>query len=493
MCIRDRYQRRVHGEINKSKDHIIHMFRGGFPGFPGAFFGGGGAPDDGGDDSPQGKGEPDTKLYDLLGLGKEATPDEVKKAFRKKAVTMHPDKGGDSEKFAELNEAYEILSNAEKREMYDKYGLEAARSGSAPGGGFGDIFDLLGGRMGGGHGAKKAQKVKPTLRELSVKLEDVYKGRLINMPIERKRVCESCDGKGGANVKTCGGCKGRGVVEKIIQFAPGMYQHSSQPCGECRGQGKTIDEKDKCQACKGQKIVNNKKNLEVAVEQGVPDEHQYVFHGEGDELPGVMAGDIVVRIKIEKHAQFQRKGADLLHEKKISLLEALSGFNFELEHLDGRKVTISTLPGEVISHEQTKTVKNKGMPFYKDAMSHGHLYIRFKVEFPKRGQLKAAQIEQLKTILPGPKTSPLEAKKNVEFLEDFDETDMNSNPEGGKGRGRDDDDDEDMPQGGQRVQCAHQQGWRRKTSLERIFQNKQQPIYMCMHVADLLKSTVKFL
>lgn len=140
-------------------------------------------------------------------------------------------------------------------------------------------------------------------------------------------------------------------------------------------------------------------------------------------------------------------------EKKISLLEALTGFNYELSYLDGSKITIATAPQEIISHGQVKVVKNKGMPFYKDAFSHGNLYIKFNVEFPARGQLKNEQIEALKTILPGPKQSVLDKKKNYELLEDFDEHETNPHEEGGRNKG-DDEEDEEMSHGGQRVQCA---------------------------------------
>lgn len=106
---------------------------------------------------------------------------------------------------------------------------------------------------------------------------------MLHVPITRKRVCEGCDGKGGENVQTCSACKGKGMIEKMIMLGPGMYQHASQPCKECRGEGKSIPEKDKCKKCKGAKVVDESKNIEVAIESGVPHEHDYVFTGESDE------------------------------------------------------------------------------------------------------------------------------------------------------------------------------------------------------------------
>lgn len=127
-------------------------------------------------------------------------------------------------------------------------------------------------------------------------------------------------------------------------LGPGMYQHSSQPCGDCKGEGKVIDEKDRCKECKGQKVLTKKTTLDVSVEPGCPNEHDYVYYGECDEYPGIIGGDLHVRVYIEKHDKFERKGADLFYNKDISLVEALTGFNFELTHLDKSKIKIATLP-----------------------------------------------------------------------------------------------------------------------------------------------------
>lgn len=145
------------------------------------------------------------------------------------------------------------------------------------------------------------------------------------------------------------------------------------------GQGVVVDEKDKCKQCNGKKLLDTKVTIECAVEPGCPNEHSYIFHGMADEAPGVLAGDVHVRIFIEKHKEYIRKGADLFVDKKITLLEALTGTNYEFKHLDGKKYKVTTLPGEVISHEEVKVIKNKGMPFFKDSMGSGNLYVKFKV------------------------------------------------------------------------------------------------------------------
>ena len=134
-------------------------------------------------------------------------------------------------------------------------------------------------------------------------------------------------------------------------------------------------------------MLNQKTTIDVSIEPGCPNEHDYVYYGECDEYPGILGGDLHIRVNIKKHDKFERKGADLFYEKEITLLEALTGFNFELTHLDKVKIKVSTLPNEVIAPDEMKVLKGKGMPFFKDAMSHGNLFIKFKVMFPKRGEL----------------------------------------------------------------------------------------------------------
>lgn len=140
-----------------------------------------------------------------------------------------------------------------------------------------------------------------------------------------------------------------------------------------------IDPKTKCKSCKAEKITEQTKTIEVGLEAGVPDEYDYVCTGESDEYPGIMAGDLYVRVRIDKHKTFTRKGADLFYEKKITLLEALTGFNFTLPHLDDKKIIIATSPGEIIESNAFKTISNMGMPFFKDCMAYGNLIVNFKV------------------------------------------------------------------------------------------------------------------
>merc|ERR1740139_1761821 len=198
---------------------MAHFFSGGFPGFGG---GGGFPPGMGGDEMDEERDVDTNKLYEALNVEKSATPNEIKKAYHKLAKVHHPDRGGDPEKFKEIAAANEVLSNPEKRETYDKYGLEGLKDGGM--GGAGDIFDLFG--MGGGRGGRRQQsnetrKTKPTMKEVQVKLEEVYNGKVVKLPIKKRICCEACEGKGGKNIKTCTDCKGQGYKIKTQMIGPG--------------------------------------------------------------------------------------------------------------------------------------------------------------------------------------------------------------------------------------------------------------------------------
>ncbi len=326
------------------------------------------------------------ELYDVLGVPKTATETDIKKAFRKLTLQHHPDKGGDEAKFKEIGAAYEILSNSEKRALYDKYGLEGVKQGGGMSG-FEDIFSMFGMGGHGGGGRKQKRKVRPTEREVQATLEDVYTGKMISLDHEKTILCEDCGGKGGEDVQTCKDCNGRGSVMKTQAIGPGMYQQSQVPCNKCKGQGEIFDPKKQCKKCKGKKTVDVKKKVDISVEAGTPDDHIIKFNGEGNEIPGAEAGDLLVRVNIRKHKTFQRSGADLVMEKEITLKQALLGFNFTVKYLDGKDIVVSTVPGEVIGDDSRKSVKGKGLPFYRDQMSHGNLVIKFHVKFPKGSEL----------------------------------------------------------------------------------------------------------
>jgi DnaJ family protein A protein 2 len=274
--------------------------------------------------------------------------------------------------------------------------------------------------------------------------------------IRDKKIAKNAMEKEAKTQRKCTKCKGHGIVEKIVQLGPGFLSSSRVACPDCNGEGTTYAKEDKCKNCSGKCVLQESKTLEVPVEPGIPNEHLIQFHGDGDEIPGAMAGDLYIKILIEPHKTFERKGADLYYKKKISLYEALTGTIFQIEHLDGSKLNITSAPGEVIANNTVKQITKKGMPFHKDAMGSGNLYIEFDIEFPKKNELK--NLDQLKNILPQPKNVVNVDKKACVVLQDYDDSSTNPHAEGGKSKGRHDDDDEEggQQQGGQRVQCNQQ-------------------------------------
>jgi DnaJ family protein A protein 2 len=144
----------------------------------------------------------------------------------------------------------------------------------------------------------------------------------------------------------------------MMQLGPGMYTQRTGPCDECGGKGESVDPAKKCKTCNGKKVNKEKKKLRVEIDKGAPNGEKYTLHGEADEVPGAEPGDVIVQIIEKPHKTFKRKGADLFMEKEISLIEALTGLDLVITHLDGRKIRIKNKPGEVIKHDDLKTVEN---------------------------------------------------------------------------------------------------------------------------------------
>jgi len=267
-----------------------------------------------------------TKFYKLLEVDKDAKEAEIRRAYRKVALKHHPDRGGDPEKFKEIARAYEVLSDAEKRSKYDRFGEEAVDSDARDPA---DIFEFFGPGSGGQSGPRRRPKTKDVVQPLKVTLEQLYTGQTKKMAITRQVI----DTKTG--VQTCSDCDGRGVKVEVIRMGP-MIQQMQSLCHSCGGQGKSFETKQEREV------------LEVHVQRGSPDGHKVAFREMADEHPDATAGDVVFVLKQQEHSEFRRKGADLYLERKIALVEALCGFELEVAHLDGRKLLVKTSPGEIV-------------------------------------------------------------------------------------------------------------------------------------------------
>ncbi|GLT77725.1 hypothetical protein SLA2020_492860 [Shorea laevis] len=405
-----------------------------------------------------------TRYYEILGVSKNASQDDLKKAYRKAAIKNHPDKGGDPEKFKELAQAYEVLSDPEKREIYDEYGEDALKEGMGGGGAGHDPFDIFSSFFGGGFGGsssrgRRQRRGEDVVHPLKVSLEDLYLGTTKKLSLSRNMICLKCTGKGsksGASTK-CAGCQGTGMKVSIRQLGPSMIQQMQHPCNECKGTGETINDRDRCPQCKGEKVVPEKKVLEVIVEKGMQNGQKIKFPGEADEAPDTITGDIVFVLQQKEHPRFKRKGEDLFVEHTLSLSEALCGFQFVLPHLDGRQLLIKANPGEVVKPDSFKAINDEGMPVYQRPFMKGKLYIHFTVDFPD--SLSPNEVKALEAVLPPKPTSELTDME----LDECEETtlhDVNMEEEMRRKRQAQqeayEEEDDDMHGGAQRVQCAQQ-------------------------------------
>lgn len=364
----------------------------------------------------------DTKFYDILEVKPDATENDLKKAYRKLALKFHPDKNPDAgDKFKEISHAYEVLSNPDKREAYDRYGEEGLQDNGGMGGmNAEDIFAHFfgGGMFGGGRGGRQSgpRKGRDIAHALQVSLEDLYRGKTSKLAIQKKVICSKCEGKGGKDVQTCAPCKGQGVRVTLRQFGP-MVQQSQSTCQDCNGSGQQI--KEKCKGCLGKKTVQEKKVLEVHIDRGMKHGQKIVFSGESDQEPGVIPGDVIIVVQEKPHSFFKRSGDDLFCKIKLDLLSALAGGEFVINHLDERVLKVPIKAGEVIRPGDFKKIKNEGMPGYKRPYDRGMLYVEFELVFPCNNWTSIDKIKSLEHILPPRTISNL---KNVdpEMIETVD-------------------------------------------------------------------------
>ncbi|KAG0240513.1 hypothetical protein B0O80DRAFT_477744 [Mortierella sp. GBAus27b] len=426
----------------------------------------------------------DTKYYDILGVAPDASESEIKKAYRKLAMQYHPDKNPDAgDRFKEISHAYETLSDPEAREMYDRYGEDGPGGGGGGGFGFGGgmsqeellaqmfggggFFGMGGdedfhpfGGGGGGGGPRSSNRPRPRRGEnishnLNVTLEDLYNGKTTKLSLEKNVICGLCSGKGGkSNAKKCSTCDGRGVKLVVRQIGPGMMQQMQVTCPQCDGEGEIMRDKDKCKKCKGNKVVNEKKVMEIFIEKGMRNGEKIPMKGEGDQQPGVETGDVILVLNQKAHSFFERSGSDLSCKITIPLVEALCGFSKVMfTHLDGRGIHIDQRPGSVIKPGHVKKIAGEGMPHYKRPIDKGDLYITFEVEFPQDGWAAVDRLKSLEAFLPNRGTAPMEPELVDHYtLADGDMDNYGSQKR--SGNAYDSDEEDEDGQSGPGVQCA---------------------------------------
>ena len=358
-------------------------FEGGFPGgFPGGMPGGFGGGFPGGFPRHAGRPSSDNRLYDLLGVDRSATDDEIKKSHRKLVLKHHPDKGGDAEKFKEINLAYSVLKDAQKRKIYDQHGEEAVKEMDQ--GPDQNDMGMFGGGPFPGMTRRTDNRPQPTVSRLEVSLRDLYNGTKKRLAIQRKINCDACKGSGSKTQtrKQCGNCQGRGVTTSVIQVGPGLMQQVQQPCQPCQQTG-FAKPADPCSKCRGEALVADKKTLELHVPAGAQHGYKIVMHGDaGVSKPGAEPADLIFVVQQKDDEEYQRLNDDLIMTYKISLAEALTGVQVTFVTLDDRRVTFTSPSGRVLKPGASVKIRDEGMPKDGNSFDKGNLYVQFDIIFP---------------------------------------------------------------------------------------------------------------
>ncbi len=335
--------------------------------------------------------------YEVLGINKGASEDEIKKAYRKSAKQYHPDlHPGDKvaeEKFKEINEAYEVLSDAEKRARYDQFGHAGVDPNFGGGGGspfgqdmdIGDIFNSFFGGFGGFGGNRRANPNAPRRgndveTQVVISFEEAAKGCKKTISYNNINVCEDCHGTGaqkGTQAKTCTACSGTGRVT-VSQRSPFGVVQTQRACDACRGKGKIID--TPCRTCNGNGRVRKPRKIDITIPAGVSDEQILNVSGQGnDGINGGPAGDLHVFIKIKAHDVFERRGDDVWCDMPITVAQAMLGAEVVVPTLDGKvkyQIHEGTQPGDVFK------LKGKGIP-HLNGRGRGDQYVRMNIEIPR--------------------------------------------------------------------------------------------------------------
>ena len=336
--------------------------------------------------------------YEVLGVTKESSVDEIKKQYRKLALKFHPDRNKSSdaaEHFKEISEAYAVLSDTEKKQVYDQHGhagvdgryssddiFQGARGDFSDlfgrgGGGFDSIFESIFGR-GGGSGFSQ-QRGSDILYETSVTLEDVLHGKKMEIDLQKQIQCDFCHGSGckpGTDKKTCVTCNGQGQVRQTRNMGFASFV-TAAPCSACRGQGSVIE--TPCDECKGRGSKKGNKKITFEIPPGI-DSGDYTVPDEGNEVSNGVNGDLIVRVRVNPHDQFKRDGKDIFYDHDISMIDATLGCEIVVPTLEGNekiKVDSGSQPNTIIK------LKGKGVS-HINSRGKGDQYVRIVVNIPKK-------------------------------------------------------------------------------------------------------------
>lgn len=344
--------------------------------------------------------------YNLLGIDKNASKDDIKKAFYKLAAKYHPDKkGGDEAKFKEVNEAYQTLSDEKKRKEYDTYGQTFNGAGPQQGGGFnggfnqgdfadmqfdfGDLGDIFGDMFSGGFsGSQRQKRGRDISLEIDVPFTEAIFGTERNVLISKVSTCATCAGTGakvGTKKKMCTTCNGQGKVHDVKKTFMGNFQ-TTHTCSVCNGVGQIPEEK--CHECKGHGVYSKREEINITVPAGISNGEMIRMTGMGEAVAQGITGDLYVKINVTPHKVWKREGNDLVITHEIKLTDALLGVRHAIDGLDGAvdiEITPGAQAGEVLR------VKGRGVPHVHEKGKRGDVLVKLNIAMPKKLSKKATE------------------------------------------------------------------------------------------------------
>jgi len=394
-------------------------------------------------------------LYGILGINKGASGQELKKAYKKAALKHHPDRNQSNieeaeNKFKEVSEAYEILNNPKKREIYDKVGYDMLKQMNESGGG-GHPHDIFSQMFGGGGGRHQRQRENENETDIiavvEIDLADVFTGKQINKEYQYKKCCVICDGRGirkGARMKQCSSCNGQGVKVSMMQMGP-MVQQIQRECDICHGKGTTFRQEDKCQTCNMNKFIIENDIVTIDVPPGIKTDEKLTFANKGHDNESHVRGDMILVVKVTDNEQFRRNGDDLYMDNvEINLYESLVGTSLSIDYIDGSERHIKI--DEIIEPGQNYKVDGLGMPVKDMIGVSGNLYINFKIEYPRAIEYSDETFQTLSRIL----------KQKNRVVDEDDNTLYNLTPTCDQDKAYNSDEDDNQHPNGQKMECNQQ-------------------------------------